>query len=91
MQSKLQKRINTVSASLDELKTRTALQVAFFETWNDFRWYIQRNAGADVGALRESVEVWVRLMAPFAPFVCEELWSRIGGTGFVSLAEWPKS
>jgi leucyl-tRNA synthetase len=90
LQSKLQKRINTVSASLDELKTRTALQVAFFETWNDFRWYIQRRASADVGALREPVEVWVRLMSPFAPFACEELWSRIGATGFVSLAEWPK-
>jgi len=90
LQSKLQKRIKTVAVNLDELKTRTALQVAFFETWNDFRWYIQRKASADAGALRESVEVWIKLMAPFAPFVCEELWSRISATGFVSLAEWPK-
>ncbi len=91
LQSKLQKRITSVSTGLDELKTRTALQVAFFETWNDFRWYIQRRGKAGPGSIRECVEAWVRLMAPFAPYTCEELWSRIGGTGFVSLAEWPKA
>ncbi len=42
LQSKLQRRIKEVTASLEELKTRTALQVALFETWNDLRWYIQR-------------------------------------------------
>jgi len=89
--SKLQKRINTVSASLEELKTRTALQVALFETWNDFRWHIQRKGKASIGAMREVIEVWIRLMSPFAPFVCEELWSGIGERGFVSVAGWPEA
>ncbi|HIJ08344.1 TPA: class I tRNA ligase family protein, partial [Candidatus Bathyarchaeota archaeon] len=89
--SRLQKRITTVSESLEELKTRTALQVAFFETWNDFRWYIQRNGKADAVALREASQIWIRLLAPFAPFTCEELWNSIGAKGFVSLAKWPKT
>ncbi len=91
LMSKLQKRICSVSASLEELKTRTALQLALFETWNDFRWYIQRKRKESVGAVREAIEVWIRLMSPFAPFACEELWSSIGEGGFVSLAEWPKA
>ena len=33
---------------------------------------------------------WVRLLAPFTPHTSEELWSKFGGEGFVSFAEWPK-
>jgi leucyl-tRNA synthetase len=87
--SKLQKRVSSVSEALEELKTRTALQIALFETWNDFRWYIQRKGNAHSMALREAVDVWVRLLAPFAPFVCEELWSKLNHEGFISLTNWP--
>ena len=30
-----------------------------------------------------------QLLAPLAPHMAEELWSRLGGEGFVSLAAWP--
>jgi leucyl-tRNA synthetase len=30
-----------------------------------------------------------QLLAPFAPHIAEELWTKLGGTGFVSLAPWP--
>jgi leucyl-tRNA synthetase len=87
--SKLQQRIATVTSGLDELKTRTALQVALFETWNDIRWYVQRKGKADSRALNEAVVTWLRMLAPFAPFTCEEVWSRAGKAGFISVAEWP--
>jgi leucyl-tRNA synthetase len=88
--SKLQKRVQTVSESLEELKTRTAVEVALFETWNDFRWYINRKRKTEAKALLDALKVWVKLLAPFAPFLCEELWNRMGEAGFVSLAEWPR-
>jgi leucyl-tRNA synthetase len=72
------------------LKTRSALQAALFDTWNDIRYYIQRRGKTDSAALREAVKVWLRLLAPFAPYVCEELWSQTGEGGFVSIAPWPK-
>jgi leucyl-tRNA synthetase len=87
--SKLQNRIKEVTISLDELKTRTALQIALFETWNDLRWYIQRKGSNDAKALGEAVKVWLKMLAPFAPFLCEELWSQTGETGFISIAFWP--
>ena len=89
LQSKLQHRIKDVTANLDELKTRTALSIALFETWNDMRWYIQRKENTDAKALAEAVKVWLRMLAPFAPFICEELWSQSGESGFISVAEWP--
>lgn len=89
LQSKLQSRIKVVTASLEELKTRTALQVALFETWNDLRWYIQRKGNTESKALGEAVKVWLKMLAPFAPFLCEELWSQTGEEGFISVVSWP--
>jgi len=88
--SKLQRRIADTTSSMEELKTRSALQAALFDTWNDIRYYIQRRGKTDSAALREAVKVWLRLLAPFAPYVCEELWSQTGEAGFVSIATWPK-
>lgn len=89
LQTRLQKRIKDVTAALDELKTRTALQTALFETWNDLRWYIQRKGSTDAKALGEAVKDWLKLLAPFAPFTCEELWSQTDEDGFISVAKWP--
>jgi leucyl-tRNA synthetase len=36
-------------------------------------------------------DIWVRLAAPLMPHMCEEIWSKMGRDGYVSLAEWPKS
>jgi len=87
--SKLQSRIVDVTAGLEELKTRTALQIALFETWNDLRWYIQRKGNTDAKPLSEAVKIWLKMLAPFAPFICEELWSQTGEAGFISVAKWP--
>jgi leucyl-tRNA synthetase len=89
LQSKLQLRIKEVTESLNELKTRTALQLALFETWNDLRWYIQRKGNTQAKLLGEVVKVWLQMLAPFAPFLCEELWSQAGEDGFISVAKWP--
>ena len=31
-----------------------------------------------------------QLLAPIAPHLCEEMWEKLGGKGFVSTAAWPK-
>ena len=68
LMSKLQSRIKEVTEGLEELKTRTALQLALFETWNDLRWYIQRKGNTEAKALGEAVKIWLKMLAPFAPF-----------------------
>ncbi len=41
------------------------------------------------GLTRESALVFLQLLAPFAPHMAEELWSRLGGADSVMLARWP--
>jgi len=87
----MQQRIADVTQNLEELKTRTALEIALFEVWNDFRWYSRRKGKTEAKTVQEALEVWLRLLAPFAPYVCEELWSAAGKERFISLAEWPRA
>ncbi|MFA4640374.1 leucine--tRNA ligase [Pyrococcus kukulkanii] len=91
---RLNRAIVETTKALEEFRTRTAVQWAFYSIMNDLRWYMRRTEGRDDGAkrfvLRTLADVWVRLMAPFTPHICEELWEKLGGEGFVSLAKWPE-
>ncbi|MEM2888592.1 MAG: leucine--tRNA ligase [Candidatus Bathyarchaeia archaeon] len=87
--STVQRRVKTVTEALEIMKTRTAAEVAFFEIWNDIRWYMRRTEAPNVKILKETVDIWVRLIAPFTPYLSEELWHILGNESFISLAEWP--
>ena len=39
--------------------------------------------------IREAVDALVRMLAPFAPHTCEELWEALGHTGGFQAASWP--
>jgi leucyl-tRNA synthetase len=41
------------------------------------------------GVMREALESLVRLLAPFVPHVCEELWGCLGHQGGIEAAGWP--
>ena len=36
------------------------------------------------------LKILSQLLQPFAPHIAEEIWSALGGEGFVSLSSWPK-
>lgn len=47
---------------------------------------------ADKAAYKEAIEILVRLLAPFAPHLAEEMWqTHLGHTSTIFLAGWPKA
>jgi leucyl-tRNA synthetase len=88
MLSRLQQFIRDTNNDMTSIRTRGSLQSAFFLLYNDVRWY-QRRGGSAV--LYDVLDIWVRLMAPFTPHICEEIWSAMGHKegDFVSLAPYP--
>lgn len=86
MLSRLQQRILETNEALDTIRTRHALQNSFFLLLNDLKWY-QKRGGSIL--LYDILETWVRLMAPFTPHVCEEIWEAMGKDNMVSLAAYP--
>lgn len=87
--SRLQTIIGAVGESLEGFQTRKALQAGFFEVFSVLKWY-ERRGGKSRKALTEFLKQWVRLMAPFTPFACEEIWSWLG-EGFVTEAGYPEA
>jgi len=47
------------------------------------------NTFEEKGATKEDIDVFLRLLAPFAPFVSEELWEKVGNKYSVHKAQWP--
>ena len=88
--SRLQKIIQDATEGLEEFQTRKAGLNAFFELNSLVNKYRDREENLNQQVTSRIVETQVRLMAPFTPHICEEIWSEIGGEGFVSEAQWPE-
>lgn len=86
--SRLQEIKRTVTHSLENLQTRKALQAGFFEVFSDIRWY-ERRGGKNKKTLSLFLEEWIRMLAPFTPYLCEELWVTLGKSGFIADADYP--
>jgi leucyl-tRNA synthetase len=89
--SQSQRRTRSVTKALDEFEVREAVRQAFIEYMNDVKWYLRRTEmnKRSAKALYLVLDTWVRLMAPFTPHICEEIWEKMGRADFLSLSSWP--
>jgi len=96
--SRLQRAIKATTEAMNRLKVREAVHHVLYTFDQDLQWYLRRCSVEDslerkkamAIVLRAVLDARVRMLAPFAPYVCEEIWEKMGGPGFVSKAEWPK-
>jgi len=88
--SKLQKIIREATEGLEDFQTRKAGLSAFFELNSLTNKYQNRSNEMNSEVVEALISTQVRLMAPFTPHICEELWSKLGNNGFVAEAEWPE-
>jgi leucyl-tRNA synthetase len=69
-----------VTADLDGLAYNTAIS----------KLMVLSNAMSDLEVLpEEMVDAFLRMLAPFAPHISEEMWEATGREGFASVASWP--
>jgi leucyl-tRNA synthetase len=45
---------------------------------------------ATIAVLKEAIDALVRMLAPFAPHMAEELWESLGHAGGIAAASWPE-
>jgi leucyl-tRNA synthetase len=98
MLSRLQGYVAEADEAMKEMKVRKAIHSAIYNLNQDLDWYNRRiKSGIERSnrrktinyVLKNVIEAQVRLLAPFAPHICEEIWEVTGNDGFVALAEWP--
>ena len=80
LETPLHKTIKKVSSDIEDMKFNTAI-AALMTLTNDVY---------NVGKIsKEQLQTFIKLLCPFAPHLCEEMWEATGGEGFLSLASWP--
>jgi leucyl-tRNA synthetase len=90
--SKLQETVREVTDAMERAETRAASQAAFYGFEEQLRWYRRRTDLDRPGArwtLRRVLETRLRLLAPFVPFLTNELHERLTGTPAED-APWPE-
>ena len=81
LETAFHKTIKKVTSDIEEMKFNTAI-AAMMSLVNDIY---------DNGSLtKDELMILIRLLCPFAPHVCEEIWESLGGNGFCSMAKWPE-
>ncbi len=76
----LHKTIQKVGKDIDHLAMNTAISQMMIFT----------NAATGAASMpRETVSTFLRVVAPWAPHLAEELWSRLGNEGLVCHESWP--
>ncbi len=74
------KTIKKVSEDIENMKFNTAI-ASLMTLLNEIY---------EVGSITKGeLKTFVKLLDPFAPHVCEEVWENIGGEGLLAIAEWP--
>ena len=80
-ETKMHQAIKKVTKDIEEMKFNTG--IACMMAWiNDIY--------AAKSITKEELVTFIKLLCPFAPHLCEEIWENMGGEGFLSLSEWPK-
>ncbi len=81
LESRIHKTIKKVSEDIERMKFNTAI-AAMMALINDYY-----KAGS---ITRNDLEIFLKLLSPFAPHITEEIWSELGNDGFVTVAAWPE-
>ena len=99
MLSRLQAHIYDANEAMKELKVRKTIHAATYDLEADLEWYQKRVAHdrehierkKSINHVEHTVlDTQVRLLAPFTPHICEEIWEQMGNEGFIAFAPWPE-
>lgn len=99
MLSKLQGHITDANEAMKEMKIRKTIHSALYDLNQDWDWYKKRTAVNKTHEERirainyvenKILDSQVRMLTPFTPHICEEIWEELGGDGFISFSQWPE-
>ncbi|MBU0762372.1 MAG: leucine--tRNA ligase, partial [Candidatus Altiarchaeota archaeon] len=89
MMSRLNSRIKEANDALDNSSARKAIQSCLYELLSDINWYMRRTEKQNNKVMADLADKWVRLMTPFTPYTCEELWEKLGNKTMVTSEKYP--
>jgi leucyl-tRNA synthetase len=84
--------LTEVTSAMEEMNFRTALKLGYFDLQRHLRWYLRRCRGDVYRPLINDFLVnQLKLMTPFVPHICEEIWEKLGFDGFITETSYPET
>jgi len=82
--------VQKITDQAEKLKFNT--MISSFMEWLNYLTKITQDDPEvmDTKAYRDAVDTFITMIAPATPFVAEELYHRLGGTGSIHTKSWPK-
>jgi leucyl-tRNA synthetase len=87
MRSLTHRTVRDVTKDMGEFAFNTA--VSFIMELVNGIYHYTAEGGVDLEVLEEAVNSTLSLLAPFAPFICEELWGALGHEESIHTQPWP--
>jgi leucyl-tRNA synthetase len=94
--SMIQERIGDCTSLMERLRVREVLHTVLYSMEQDLQWYKRRlkfkgrSESLAAPILKVFLETRIKLLAPFAPFLAEEVWSMtVNSTEMSAHFEWP--
>ena len=96
--SRLQRTVADTTMSMDKLRVREAAHNIIYSLDHDLQWYQKRvkaksrESSSVQYALSTFLNTRIRMLAPFAPFISEEVWEKIDNSSTsIIFAGWPSA
>jgi len=84
-ESRINRVIDEATNALDRNEIKKASNSVFFTILNDIYWYRKRTKKINP----EILPIWLKLLSPFIPHTCEEVWNKLGNKNSIMLESWP--
>lgn len=82
--------IKEATSYMEETSFRSALQRIYFDLPKSIKAYLRKtNNKPNKKILDQAIHAQILMLAPFTPFLSEELWEKLDGKGLVVDASWP--
>ncbi len=76
---------------MERIEYKSSLLKGFLDMQRHLKWYTRRTDGDyNKELINLFIETQIKLLSPFTPHICEEMWSMIGGKEYCSNASWPE-
>jgi len=96
--SRVNHNIANITYSFDKLKIREALNSSLYLMDKDFEWYQKRKQAKTTRVYENKKDFYIiyqyllkriKILAPFCPFLSEELWHILGNKNSIFTSSWP--
>jgi leucyl-tRNA synthetase len=85
LESRINRLIEEATNAMDKNEIKKAANLVFFSILNDLYWYKKRTKNINP----EVLSTWLKLLSPFIPHYCEEIWYKLGNKNSITLEKWP--